>query len=99
MRCRPGDLALVIEGQNTGAFVDVLRLGAYHPVDGLPAWECRTKADMMVTTVDMKKRKVLGTRLLPAGGTAMFCDYILWPIRPPKTPTAIPAPPIELETI
>jgi hypothetical protein len=97
MRCRPGDLAVVIEGANTGAFVDVLRRGDNHPRTGEPAWECRTKADMRVTHVDMKRRKVIGECWLPAGATAHFCDTVLWPIRPPRTPMAIPAPPQELE--
>ena len=96
MRCQPGDLALVIAGDNVGAFVDVLRLGENHPIDGRPAWECRIKAEMMVTSVDMKRRRIMGQHRLPAGEIAMFCDDILWPIRPPKTPQAIPAP--ELET-
>jgi hypothetical protein len=96
LRCKPGDLALVIEGSNTGAFVDVLRRGDDHPHNKLPAWVCRIKADMMVTRV--VNRRAVGEWVLPAGETAHFCDNILQPIRPGAPPLAIPAPEIELAT-
>jgi hypothetical protein len=91
-------LAVVVIGDCCGAFVDVLRRGPDHPVDNLPAWQCRIKAPMLITTVDMIGRRIMGKKVLPAGDTAFFCDYVLRPIRPHAPPDTMPAPPIELET-
>ena len=98
LRCRPGDLAIVIEGESCGAVVDVLRRTYDHPTTGAPSWECRIRADMLITHVNMRTGRAMGRRIAPAGETACFVDVCLQPIRPPKPPRAIPAPPIELET-
>lgn len=96
LRCRPGDIAVVLSGDGCGAFVDVLRRSPDHPMTGEAAWECRVKAPMPVTRVDMVRRRVIDKRVIPAGETAMFVDNNLQPIRPPAPPLAIPAPPIDI---
>jgi hypothetical protein len=44
-RCKPGDLAVVVESpiyrENVGALVDVVRRS--RAVQGEPAWECRSR--------------------------------------------------------
>jgi hypothetical protein len=97
LRCRPGDIAVVLSGDGCGAFVDVLQRSPDHPLSGEAAWECRIKAPMLVTIVDMKRRRIVDKLVIQPGETAMFVDSSLQPIRPPAPPTAIPAPPIELE--
>lgn len=98
LRCRPGDLAVVIWGSATGTFVDVLHRGPNHPhYRSLPSWECKVRTGCEVSLVDMETGRVLMVHRVPAGHHALFTDNSLQPIRPPPIPKALPAPPAELE--
>jgi hypothetical protein len=98
LRCQPGDLAVVIEGSATGSFVTVLTRGEDHPLHGWPSWHCRVMAPTEVTLIGYApngRTRKLAEKIMPAGGTVLFCDKELKPIRPP--PKATPAPPREVE--
>ena len=91
LRCRPGDLAVVLRGSGIGAIVDVLRRSVNHPLTDLPAWECTVKAPMLVDCYDMRRLVHVGKIGVGAGSHVVFMDCILQPIRPP-------APPVDTDT-
>lgn len=97
LRCKPGDMAVCINGAMTGLFVTVIERGVNHPLFNLPAWACRVAARCAVTHVDMATGRPLNSGHVRAGSIVMFCDCELQPIRPGKPPEATPAPPVELE--
>jgi hypothetical protein len=96
LRCRPGDLAVVVEGGCVGLFVTVVAPGPPHPIARVASWQCRVSAPCPVTCVTLEGAVVVRETTLPAGSMVLFCDRELQPIRPPCPPIAIPAP--ELET-
>lgn len=100
LRCWPGALAVVIEGSARGTFVTVLTRGEDHPVTGRPSWHCKVMAPTEVTLVAHMpggRVRVVAHKITPAGGTVLFCDCELQPIKPPPIPLAFPAPSRELE--
>ena len=95
LRCRAGDLAVLIRGEDTGAFVDVVERCADHPRTGLPSWSCRAKAPLVVTLMGMRTGRPKGRATVPPGEEVCIMDQDLQPIRPPKQPLTQPAPEIE----
>ena len=49
MRCRVGDLAVILRGEGAGVFVDVLVRAPDEPGTGHPAWIVRLKAPVRCT--------------------------------------------------
>jgi len=88
LRCRPGDLAVVIVGVNAGAFVDVVERAPDHPVTHRPAWFCRSRSELDVTLVDQGTGRIVDSRRVPPGVEACFEDTDLQPIRPPGKGTS-----------
>lgn len=77
-RCRPGDLAVVIRGENSGAFVGVdCRENSVVEV----AWECTTRSPVSAELIDPTGRPVMEC-ILPPGSKCCFFDVDLQPIRP-----------------
>lgn len=98
LRCRPGDLAVVIAGSQRGLMVNVLRLAEWvHPRTLKPAWHVRTLGPCEVTLVDMATGRPHSVRQMPPGIEVCWPDDELQPIRPPAPPIAAPAPARELE--
>jgi len=101
MRCRVGDLAVILRGEGAGVFVDVLVRAPDEPGTGHPAWIVRLKAPVRCTLM-LYQRGGAPTRIrivnVPAGGEACIRDDNLQPIRPSAPPKATPAPPREVET-
>jgi hypothetical protein len=98
LRCKPGDLALVVEGSAIGTFVTVKEPGILHPIHRLPSWICTVSAPCKVTLIEAYTMRVIRHSIAPAGSLVQFLDRELQPIRPPPAPIAIPAPPQALET-
>lgn len=91
MRCEVGDIAVIIKvlspelERNLGGFVRCVKLA---PEKGAgPRWE--------VTTMQNFVNGQGG--VIPAGINAYAEDAFLQPIRPPKPPISIPAPPATIE--
>ena len=103
LRCKPGDLAVVIRGSASGTFVEVIELyddpvyNAIKGVEGYPTWVCHTKGPCLVALVSPYSMRVVGEALAPAGSSVMFKDRDLQPIRPPRQRLTRPAPPVTLE--
>jgi hypothetical protein len=102
LRCKPGDMAVCIEGSAVGTFVTVKEAGTPHPFNGLPSWVCLVRTPCRVTLVDSRTNRTIRHGVAPAGSPVQFLDRELQPIRPTAPPEtiAIPAPPqaAELET-
>ena len=85
LRCRPGDLAVVIKGPKAGLLVDVLSLapaqGSFRLPDGQPAfgedsaWVCKTAGFPIEMPLDNGRTR--WARFL------VIQDHGLWPIRDP----------------
>ena len=97
LRCKPGDLAVCIEGTATGTFVTVVEPGVPHPFTGLPSWACKVRTPTRVTLVDVRTNRAIRSTTAPAGSLVQFLDKELQPIRPKRPPIAIPAPPEKVE--
>ena len=69
MNCKPGDLAVVVNGNSAGLLVDVVR---EHPID-LTRWICRVHAACRLKNGQIKQ----------AGELATCKDSRLRPIRDP----------------
>lgn len=91
-RCEVGDMAVCIGGSAVGTFVHV-EAPSMHPQEpDAPAWVCRIAGDCRcVQHMGLFEMRIIAKR----GELVTFLDRHLQPIRPPKTPIAIPAPPIE----
>lgn len=81
MNCKPGDLAVIIQGPNAGSFVDVIRRAPVHDfflpsmayaAGAFDAWIIKALAPISVPTVRGDWRRV---------DFAVAEDYILRPIR------------------
>ena len=97
LRCKPGDLAVVIRGSASGAFVEVIEPYDGPAVEDLPTWVCHTKGGCLVALVSPYSLKVVGEAIAPPGSTVMFRDRDLQPIRPPRQRLSKPAPPVTME--
>lgn len=88
MNCKPGDLAVIVRGENIGVMVDVI--GPHDLFDG--AWRVRVHADAMCDLGLVKKGEVTGCM-----------DSKLRPIRDPgddaqdETLSWLPVPSTEKE--
>lgn len=88
--CKPGDLAVVIRGPNSGAFVDVIA-----PVDnpiepGMVAWVCTSRSPVTCNLLHPFTGQCLDERLMPPGSEVCFFDADLQPIRPPARKATLP---------
>ena len=96
LRCRPGDMAVVVKGSAVGTFVDVIMLVDV-PIEKHPTWECCIKGPCRVAIVHPVTLRIVGEGIAPVGTLVLFKDNELQPIRPPKNRIASPAPPVTLE--
>ena len=92
LRCKPGDMAVCIEGSAVGTFVTVKERGTDHPHTHLPSWVCIVATPTKVTLVDIRTNRNIRHEVVPAGSPVQFLDRELQPIRPAPAPTTISVP-------
>lgn len=92
LRCKPGDMAVCIEGTAVGTFVTVKEAGHPHPHTGLPSWVCIVRTPCKVTLTDIRTGRTIRHGYAQPGDPVQFLDRELQPIRPPADPTSINVP-------
>jgi hypothetical protein len=94
--CKPGDLALVVAGQNLGALVEVVRAYAADP-DGDVIWECTALSSIVVNRSISRAGQIVhweANGTIKPGGRFVSEDRLLRPLRdgPPSPHDSIPLP-------
>ena len=83
MNCKPGDLAIIVRGENIGGLVDCISIcSGLSKIRAEPYWYCRLLSDAVADIVNQENGRLLyGAVSIKAGDMASIADSYLCPLR------------------